>query len=167
MYSTINGYEILQQLKLVIICDMRGILVDPQIEEFKYDSYENIEPGEIDIDNFRLSAIVESLAGGYALFDYNDDDDDEGINAARINVQLYWDEDRKAVLVRFEFNMRESDGINGCCDWTDWRALLRQKMNIKTALLRKARNVLTGSPIDSVTVTSEIKELYEECFFGL
>eukprot|EP01084_Bolivina_argentea_P053992 99033_1 len=151
VYTTANAYEVLQEIRLVLEDDMKGVLIDPKCNQIFDDEEVDAAPG-IDIDNFCLTATIA----------YGKEDDEENMEFAgtTIHVQLYWDKDKECNLVSFKIlSAHPTDSFEQKKKQIEtWRKL-------KDAFLTKAVHVLTGLPEKHKEVVSEdMKALYAKCF---
>merc|ERR1712228_969832 len=159
IYTTVNGYDVLQKIKIVIEDEMKGVLIDSKCNQiFDDDANDMMKKmnvakdkkssfDEIDIDNFCLTATIANLK--------EKDMESEGV---RIHVQLYWDAQSECHLVTFNIirnrmqsQQSEEEKIN------QWKRL-------KYAFLTKAGSVLTGFPRKAKKTDDGIVDLYNRCF---
>ena len=157
VYTTVNGYDVLQKLKLVIEDEMKGVLIDSRCNQIFEDGVEsslkqkqkqkkekksNSSFDVIDVDNFCLTATIANLK-----------EKDMILDRMRIHIQLYWDDARECNLVTFNIiNKAELDS-----DQNQWKRL-------KYAFLTKAGSVLTGLPRKAKKADDGLVALYNRCF---
>ena len=175
MWTKARGYEVLQEIRIVIEDDMSGILINPEISQIfmsqdiiasEDNNNNNIskekEKGEIDIDNFCLTATIAHLN----LKQDNEEDDDDGMGAMEIegitlNVQLYYDEKKKLTLVQFNV-IPKNQGIDVEQDFNARKQSMKMWRALRDAFSRRAAHVLTGPSKEKMDANK--KALYEKCF---
>lgn len=177
VYTTADAYEVLQEIDFVIKEDMKGILIDPKVNQIfehgisgdneEEDGDENKEekeeqgPGEIDIDHFCLTATIAHMKT-----DENEENEQQQsteFEGTKIHVQLYWDEDRQCTLV--QLNIISQQNPQKPMDFWDRKNLISMWKKLKNAFLTKAGHVLTGLPEqEKENVDDAVKDLYAKCF---
>ena len=157
VYTQCDAYEVLQEMKLVIEDEMQGVLVDANMNRiFEDEATQAAEQGqaaagEIDIDNFCLTATIAQHV-------------EARFQGMTIHVQLYWDERRKSTLVRFKVLERASAAR--AMDFWGRKQMLSAQKKLQSVLFSKARHVLYGPPEDKAkeSVGKEVQQLYSKCF---
>eukprot|EP00486_Rosalina_sp_Unknown_P001921 CAMPEP_0201575508 /NCGR_PEP_ID=MMETSP0190_2-20130828/20737_1 /ASSEMBLY_ACC=CAM_ASM_000263 /TAXON_ID=37353 /ORGANISM="Rosalina sp." /LENGTH=278 /DNA_ID=CAMNT_0048005203 /DNA_START=167 /DNA_END=1000 /DNA_ORIENTATION=+ len=169
VYTTIDGYETLQEIKLVIEDEMRGMIINHrEINDVsqifmsddvsdKDDKSKETEKGVIDIDNFCFTATIAHL---------KDDGDDETmsmeIDGTKLNVQLYWDSEKNATLVQFNVIPKNSAIDKDKMDFFERKKLKNMWRRLKNAFITRAGHVLTGLP--KKETNKDMEALYKKCF---
>jgi len=181
IYTTCDAYKVLQEIRIVIEDDMRGILVNPHLNEIFDDGSEEsdeealsekeeikkkaeeAEKGEIDIDNFCLTATIAHIK--------QEDEEDESMNmefeGIKLHIQLYWVEQKKATLVQFNVISSNKDPFaSNKQDFWERKRLINQWRKLKNHFIEKAAHVLTGLPKQDKDEADKanISELYKKCF---
>lgn len=176
IYTTINAYETLQEMQLVIEDDMRGMLINhrevndvSQIfgndDMMDFDDNKLLakpketDKGEIDIDNFCFTATIAHLK------DTEDDEDSMGmeIDGTKLNVQLYWDPKKEATLVQLRVIQRPSGIQESQMGFFERKKEKNMWRKLKNAFIARCDHVLTGQPKPK-EVNKDLKALYEKCF---
>eukprot|EP01084_Bolivina_argentea_P008878 16597_1 len=145
IYTTIDAYEVLQGIQLVVKESIQGVMANPNCNQI-FDDNLNIQqqPQQqqqqndhhvIDIDNFCLSFTV-------AMFD-------KQVIGVTVHVQLYFDTKYECNLVQFNVVKGEKKNF----------------IKLRKVFLDKAASVLTGLPKEKAQKPDEqIMKLYKECF---
>ena len=185
VYSTINAYEILQEIKLVIEDEMRGMIInhreindvneifmnddllidgdnnnDDTDKSKEIQSPKETEGGEIDIDNFCFTATIAHL-------ELKDDDNEEiVIEGRKINVQLYWDTNIEATLVQLILVPKNNYTMQVQQEFSEQMKMKKLEVKLRKAFITKCNHVLDGLPDKKVKVkvNENIKALYAKCF---
>mmetsp|Transcript_22735 Transcript_22735/g.36503 ORF Transcript_22735/g.36503 Transcript_22735/m.36503 type:complete len:659 (-) Transcript_22735:231-2207(-) len=193
VYTVCNAYEVLQEIKMVIEDVMKGHLIASELNEvFDSDQDDDVDvddgaakkqkkkdasaaqqdKGDIDIDNFCLTATIAHLKTEEEDDDKDDDEDGGGGSAMmnmqferiKLHVQLYWDEQNEANLVQFNIVSETRNDPFVSNDFWQRKRLMDQWRSLKNHFLTKAGHVLTGLKANKQKHDEAIQELYKKCF---